>query len=103
MIKQIEFDLELIEFSISKRAFMANAIPSSKIGKLSPRAFVTYDCSTPPHSRYFKEGILNSFPGEEERINFLNKFYQSLFASKMLQKTRKVVAAGPRDSGKTSW
>jgi hypothetical protein len=50
MIKQIKFDLDLIEvsngfcFSISKRALMANAIPSSKIGKLSPLAFVPYDC-----------------------------------------------------------
>jgi hypothetical protein len=109
MIKQIKFDLDLIEvsngfcFFISKRAFMANAIPSSKIGKLSPRAFVPFDCSTPPQPRYFQEGILNSFPGEEERVNFLNKFYQCLFASKMPQKTRKLVVAGPRDSGKTSW
>ena len=109
MIKQIKFDLDLIEvsngfcFSISKRAFIANAIPSSKIGKLSPRAFVPYDCSTPPQPRYFQEGVLNSFPGEEERVNFLNKFYQCLFASKMPQKTRKLVVAGPRDSGKTSW
>ena len=109
MILQIQFDLDLIEvsngfcFSISKRAFIANAIPSSKIGKLSPRAFVPYDCSTPPQPIYFQEGVPNSFPGEEERVNFLNKFYQCLFASKMPQKTRKLVVAGPRDSGKTSW
>jgi hypothetical protein len=108
MIKQVKFDLDLIEvsngfcFSISERAFIANAIPSSKIGKLSPRAFVPYDCSTPPQPRYFQEGVLSSFPGEEERVNFLNKFYKCLFASKMPQKTRKFVVAGPRDSGKTS-
>ena len=34
---------------------------------------------------------------------FLNKFYQCLFPFKMPQKTRKLVLAGPRDSGKTSW
>ena len=109
MITQIEFDLDLIEvsngccFSISQRKFIPNPIPSSKIGKLSPRAFVPYDCSTPPQPRYFKQGILNSFPDEAERVNFLNKFYQCLLAKKMPQKTKKLVVAGPRDSGKTSW
>ena len=89
MITQIEFDLDLIEvsngccFSISQRKFIPNPIPSSKIGKLSPRAFVPYDCSTPPQPRYFKQGILNSFPDEAERVNFLNKFYQCLLAKKM--------------------
>ena len=109
MIKQIEFDLDLIEvsngfcFSISQRKFVENPIPPSKVGKLSPRAFVPYDCSTPPQPRYFKQGILNSFPEEAKRVNFLNKFYQCLLANKMPQKTRKLVVAGPRDSGKTSW
>ena len=109
IVQQIQFDLDLIEvsngfcFSISKREFVPNAIPPSKIGKVSPRAFVTYDCSTPPEPRYFEEGILNSFPDLEERVNFLNKFYQCLFAFKMPQKTRKLVVAGPLDSGKTSW
>ena len=107
--KQIEFNLDLIEvsngfcFSISKRKFIQNPTPSSKVGKQSPRAFVTHDFSTPPHSRYFKQGILNSFLNEAERMNFLNKFYQFLPANKMPEKTRKLVVAGPRVSGKTSW
>ena len=109
IVQQIEFDFDLIEvsdgfcFSISKRKFVANAIPSSKVGKVSPRAFVPYDCSTPPQPRYFQEGVLNSFDDLKERVNFLNKFYQCLLAFKMPQKTRKLVLADPRDSGKTSW
>ena len=90
-------------FSISQRKFIENSIPPSKVGKLSPRAFVPYDCSTPPQPRYFKQGILNPFPEEAKRVNFLNKFYQCLLTNKMPQKTRKLVVAGPRDSGKTSW
>ena len=95
IVQQIEFDFDLIEvsdgfcFSISKRKFVANAIPSSKVGKVSPRAFVPYDCSTPPQPRYFQEGVLNSFDHLEERVNFLNKFYQCLLAFKMPQKNKK--------------
>ncbi len=63
-------------FKISRRTFIANAIPEATIGKISPRAFVPYDCSTPSTPRYFEQGILNSFPDLDVRINFLNKFYQ---------------------------
>ena len=109
IVQQIEFDFNLIEvsngvcFSINSRRFIPNAIPSTKIGKLSPRAFVPYDSSTPPQPGYFEQGILNSFGELEQRVNFLNKFYQCLVAFKMPQKTRKLVLVGPRDSGKTSW
>ena len=109
IVEQIQFDFDLIEvsngvcFSISGRRFIPNAIPSSKVGKLSPHAFVPYDSSTAPQPGYFEQGILNSFGDLHERVNFLNKFYQCLVAFKMPQKTRKLVLVGPRDSGKTSW
>jgi hypothetical protein len=109
IIPQIHFDFNLIEvsngfcFAISSRAFLPNAIRESNIGKLSPRAYIPYDCSSPPEPRYFREGVYNSFPDEEVRLKFLNKFYQCLLAHKMPQKTRKLVVSGPRDSGKTSW
>ena len=101
IVQQLQFDLDLIEasngfcFSISKREFVPNAIPASKIGIASPRAFLKYDCSTPPQPRYFEEDILNSFSDLDERVNFLNKFYQCLFAFKMPQKTRKLVVLIP--------
>ena len=89
-------------FVISLRAFVHNPIGESQIGKLSPRAYVPYDCYATPEPRYFREGVYNSFP-DEVRLNFLNKFFQCLVACKMPQKSRKLVVAGPRDSGKTSW
>ena len=109
IVEQIQFDFDLIEvskgvcFSISSRRFIPNAIPSSKVGKLSPRTLVPYDSSTAPQPGYFEQEILNSFGDLHEHVNFLNNFYQCLVAFKMPQKTRKLVLIGPRDSGKTSW
>jgi polynucleotide 5'-kinase involved in rRNA processing len=51
---------------------------------------------------FFKHAVKNSFPELEQRIRFLNKFYQCHVAGKMPQKVRKLVTAGPKDSGKTS-
>ena len=102
MIQQLEFDYNLIEvsngfcFYISQRAFVSNAINESQIGKLSPRAYVSYDCSSSPRPGYFREGVLNSFPNEEVRLNFLNKFFQCLVPFKMPQKTRKLCVPSNR-------
>ena len=110
VVQQIKFDFDLIEvcngfcFSTSKWAFIPKPIPSTQIGKLSPRAFIPYDCSKPPRPGYFKQSVVNSFRDVEECTKFLNKlFYQCLSPFKMPQKTTKLVLAGPRDSGKTSW
>ena len=109
IVAQIVFDFNLIEvsngfcFAITTRAFLRNAVRESQICKLSPRAYIPYDCSSPPEPAYFCQGICNSFPDEHVRLNFLNKFFQCLLAHKIPQKTRKLVVAGPRDSGKTSW
>lgn len=109
IIEQIRFDCNLIEvsdgvcFSITDRDFVTNVITQSQIGKLSPRAYVPYDSSTEPRPGYFREDVYNSFPERQIRVNFLNKFYQCLVASRMPPNTRKLVVAGPRDSGKTSW
>ena len=54
IIEQIKFDLDLIEvsngycFSIKSRSFIPCPIPTSKLGKISPRAFVLYDHTTTP-------------------------------------------------------
>ena len=60
--------------------------------------FISYDSSAEPDAKFFKQGILNSFPDPETRVNFLNKFYQCLMAGKMPHKVRKLVV-----HGKTSW
>ena len=64
---------------------------------------MAYNPSTPPEPKYFKEGILNSFPDLNERIQFLTKYYQCLMAHRMPHKIRKLVVWGPKDSGKTGW
>ena len=98
---QIQFDLDLIEvlhgycFFIKSRSFIPSPIPASNLGKLSPRAFIPYDHTTPPQPKYFRQGILNSFPAEEVRVDFLNKFFQCLLSFNMPHKVRELVVAGP--------
>ena len=36
-------------------------------------------------------------------MNFLNKFYQCPMAGRTPHKCNKLVVAGPKDSGKTTW
>ena len=82
LIEQIEFDFDLIEvmlpcgtcFRISERKFVHEPISDDDVGKVSPRMYVLYDSSTPPNPKYFRESILNSFPEDYDRTNFLNKF-----------------------------
>ena len=109
IIPQLQFDNNIIEvlggkvFQISSRSFVPCPISPESIGKISPRSFAEYDSTTVPDAGYFEHAIINSFPDHVELINFLNKFYQCLVAGKTLLKVRKLVVAGPRDSGKTSW
>ena len=87
-------------FRISERKFVHEQISDDDVGKVSPRMYVPYDSSTPLNPKYFRESILNSFPEDYDRANFLNKFYQCLMAGRMPHKVRKLVA---KDSGKTTW
>ena len=106
---QIKIDFNFNEvssgycFKISERKFVSCPFSSEDFRKISPRTFVAYDPSTPPEPKYFKEGILNSFPDLNERIQFLNKYYQCLMVHRMPHKIRKLVVWGLKDSGKTSW
>ena len=109
LFPKISRNLDLIEvlggkcFKISERRFIDTPLKEGDFQKLSPRMFVEYNPDVEPEPLYFKEGILNSFPEEELRARFLNKFYECLMAGKMPHKTRKLVLCGPKDSGKTSW
>ena len=99
IIEQLKFNNDLIEVSNGVALYL---VPSMR-RKISPRAFVSYDCSTPPEPGHFRYAILNSFEDPVTRVNFLNKFCQRFLASRMPHKVRKLVVVGPRDSGKTSW
>ena len=109
LFPKISRNLDLIEvlggkcFKISERRFIDTPLKEGDFQKLSARMFVEYNPDVEPEPLYFKEGILNSFPEEELRARFLNKFYECLMAGKMPHKTRKLVLCGPKDSGKTSW
>ena len=109
LFPKISRNLDLIEvlggkcFKISERRFIDTPLKEGDFQKLSPRMFVEYNPDVEPEPLYFKEGILNSFPEEELRARFLNKFYECLMAGKRPHKTRKLVLCGPKDSGKTSW
>ena len=109
LFPQLKLDLDLIEvlnvksLKISERKFICTPLQENDFRKTSPRMFISYDSSAEPDARFFKQGILNSFPDPETRVNFLNKFYQCLMAGKMPHKVRKLVVHGPKDSGKTSW
>ena len=110
VIRQIRFDWDLTEvldeycFSVRKRDFIECPIDNKDIGIVSPRAYApNYNSKEDPVSLYFKESIENSFPNLATRINFLNKYYQCLTVGKFPHKCPKLVVAGPRDSGKSTW
>ena len=109
IVGQLKIDLDVIEvldgqcFSISQRKFIPCPISENEIGVVSPRMFLSYDSTATPEAKYFQEFIENSFPDDEIKANFLNKFYQCLMAGKMQHKCRKLLVCGPKDSGKTTW
>ena len=91
-------------FSISKRDFIECPIETRDIGKISPTAYAPYyNCKEEPVLLYFQQSIENSFPNLSTKINFLNKYYQCLTVNKFPHKCPKLVIAGPRDSGKSTW
>ena len=91
-----------MQFLVNQREFVP--IDESKYnGLLTPRAYQEYDCQTKPQARHLEESLVNSFPVLEDRVEFLNKFYQCLLADKMPHKARKMLCSGGKDSGKTTW
>ena len=109
LFPQLQFDLDLIEvldgkcLRISQRKFIDIPFTQQDFRNKSSRTYIPFDSTLEPDAKFFKEGILNSFPDPETRVNFLNKFYQCLMAGKMPHKVLKLVVHGPKDSGKTSW
>ena len=102
LFPKISRNLDLIEvlggkcFKISERRFIDTPLKEGDFQKFSPRMFVEYNPDVEPEPLYFREGILNSFPEEELRAWFLNKFYECLMAGKMPHKRRKLVFAVQR-------
>ena len=109
LLLQLQLDLDLIEvlnekcLRISQRKFIDIPCTQQDFRNKSPKSHIPYDSMLEPDAKYFKEGIMNSFPEPEIRVNFLNKFYQCLLAGHMPHKVKKLVVHRPKDSGKTSW
>ena len=109
LFQQLTLDLDLIEvqegrcFKISQRKFIDSPFTQNDFCKISPTMFIPYESTSPPEPKYFKDAILDSFPDDDVRANFVNKFYQCLMAERMPHKVRKLVVHGPKDSGKSSW
>ena len=109
LFPQLQLNLDLTEvldgkcLRISQRKFIDIPFTQKDFRNKSLRTYVPFDSTLEPDAKFFKEGILNSFPDPETRVNFLNKFYQCLMTGKMPHKVRKLVVHGPKDSGKISW
>ena len=88
---------------MSSRQFIVTPLNKSHFGKVSPRTYQDIDVSATCDGGYFANSILNSFPDRIERAQFLNKFYQCLLVGQLPLKTRKLLAVGPKDVGKSSW
>ena len=106
---QLQLDLDMIEvldgkcLRISQRKFIDIPSTQQDFRNKSPRTYIPFDSTLEPDAKFFKEGILNSFPDPETRVKFLNKFHQCLMAGKMPHKVGKLVVHGPKDPGKASW
>lgn len=91
-------------FKLSSLEFIDTPLTPTKRGVISPRTFHSYDrFEDGLDAGVFAESIMNSFPDDARRIQFINKFYQCLLYQQLPQKTKKLVACGLADSGKTSW
>ena len=101
LFPQLTLGLDLTEvqegkcFKISQWKFIDSPFTQKDFRKISPRMFIPCDSTSPPEPKYFKDAILNSFPDDDVRVNFLNKFYQCLMAGRMPHKVRKLVVHGP--------
>ena len=81
-----------------------NPLRPEILGRYPPRAYApNYNCKEEPVPSYFQQSIENPFPTLSTKINFLNKYYQCLTVNKFPHKCPKLVVAGPRDSGKSTW
>lgn len=105
---KIKIDYDFIEVSdnrylkLSSRAFVGCPFDEEEFGFISPRAFQVFDSSKNYDGGFFRNAIQEWFPNLEDKVDFLNKFYQCLLVHQLPHKTRKMVLVGESDSGKSS-
>lgn len=108
MFPSIVFDYDYIEVSqerflkLSSRSFVSSPFALDEFGVISPRAFKPFIVGTPCDGGYFSHAVNNSFDMIDEKVEFLNKFYQCFLCKQLPHKVRKLVVVGAKDSGKSS-
>ena len=81
----IKYDLMEVKegrcWSIIRRDFIDGAIEEQQVGKISPRAFCSFDSARDPDPKYFREVLENSL-SPQEMANFCDDFLKLLLYNK---------------------
>ena len=85
-------------WSISRRDFVDGAIEEQQVGKISPRAFCSFDSPCP---KYFREVLENSL-SPQEVVKFCDDFLKLLLYNLKQHKDKVPCLVGDANSGKTS-
>ena len=88
-------------WSISRRDFVEDAIEEQQVGKISPRAFCSFDSARDPDPKYFREVLENSL-SPQEVAKFCDDFLKLLLYNKNQHKEKVPCLVGDANSGKTS-
>ncbi|CAH3036517.1 unnamed protein product, partial [Porites lobata] len=101
----INYDLVEVKdgrcWSISRRDFAEDAIEEQQVGKISPRAFCSFDSARDPDPKYFREVLGNSL-SPQELAKFCDDFLKLLLYNKKQHKDKVPCLVGDANSGKTS-
>ena len=101
----INYDLTEVKdgrcWSISWRDFVEDAIEEQQVGKISPRAFCSFDSARDPDPKYFREVLENSL-SPQEVAKFCDDFLKLLLYNKKQHKDKVPCLVGDANSGKTS-
>ena len=79
------------------------SLTDDDFGRITPRCYHNVNFEEVDDENYFSTSIINSFPDLCVRTKFLNRFYTQLLYPQLLHKTKKPLAIGKGNSGKTSW
>ena len=88
-------------WSISRRDFVEDAIEEQQVGKISPRAFCSFDSARDPDPKYFREVLENSL-SPQEVAKFCDDFLKLLLYNKKQHKDKVPCLVGDANSGKTN-
>ena len=88
-------------WSIGRRDFVDGAIEEQPVGKISPRAFCSFDSARDPDRKDFLKVLENSL-SQREVAKFCDDFLKLLLYNKKQHKHKVLCLVGDENSGKTS-